>query len=1131
MKIFNRAVLVFLLFPFFAFPASLTRIQGWCEAGGQTVKVLGYTSSTQTPIQASYPGCTVTVYVTGGAVGSVNTNGTTVTWVSGTTFTTNGAWTGIPITINNVNYTVASVSSTTVLTLTTAAPVQSGVGYGALNALASIYSDLNSTPLTNPFTANTKTGFWYFYVTSAYNVDIQLSGGTPATIPTYTLGDVNTGGGSGGGGGGTITCVLAGAGLSGGGCGPGNVTLSATGGTIPATTQVLVGNGVGGAAAGTPGVDYQAPVTYSAQSYITPSVSTGVTAGLAACSLLSTQCILTTPFAYTGTDGIGTSQISPYGFAVDFTLPDQSTLQQNTILNSNQYGISRYFTNNFGYNYSNQFSTLNDAFVSYLPVPPAAFNSFYQAKYTALDGGQFNNSNASNYQGRNENFYATTPGQFIAGGINVISATAGDHFIASNGLYDMGGLAPGGYAEGNKVIGDTLLLHGVPFNGTAEYQATVTTTTSTNSHVVSVSYPLQGLAAFGSRRWVVQTTTNAVTPAVTYSVSSWTNCNEFGSTPCVANITGGTVPASSAVGYVNTPVTFPVYYISNASNASPIVITTTSANNFTTGQQIAISGVKGNYAANGLFTILVIDSTHFSLTGSSGSGSYLAGGSALPATQTVAVSPTLTTGTVSGGFSTSTLVCVADSNDEPEQIFPSAVGSSTVTLTFHQPHTAPYQIMSGGMCGWIAEAAADAVTAASFPEMPQNYISGINIIGTIHTKAWMVIGSPSTTSITVAIAAKGAWRQVNTNSGWSSTNNTLNLWLGAKVLGVSSTPGQNAGINGGQIALADNNISWTSGSILTEFIGAAAEDGWGSNYIVNIIGNFTGAGGGLGYEWDGIANGGDTFLSFVNHTNTQRYGMNGGTYSPPYLEHHWGQYLYNRWDQFGGQYADELKGCPSNGCINAHSLFQVQDQTHYTGTGSIGTQMQVTGATNTTPITITTAGPHNLNGGQSINISGVGGNTAANGAWFVGSVIDSTHFTLYYPSASPVSSVGNGNYTSGGLLTNNGCNDYFGMDEVNQNFYTTSGCGTYRTNLNYTSGYSAVAIGQTQVNVAATNITATSRIELTFDASLGTALSLTCNTTAQQPFVWSRNPGVGFVIAVPATVTTNPDCINWAIFN
>lgn len=71
-------------------------------------------------------------------------------------------------------------------------------------------------------------------------------------------------------------------------------------------------------------------------------------------------------------------------------------------------------------------------------------------------------------------------------------------------------------------------------------------------------------------------------------------------------------------------------------------------------------------------------------------------------------------------------------------------------------------------------------------------------------------------------------------------------------------------------------------------------------------------------------------------------------------------------------------------------------------------QNPVTGATNLTPITITTSNVHNLSSGDSALISGVGGNTAANGQ-FVVTVTGANTFTLN-------GSAGNGAYTSGGTV-------------------------------------------------------------------------------------------------------------------
>lgn len=73
----------------------------------------------------------------------------------------------------------------------------------------------------------------------------------------------------------------------------------------------------------------------------------------------------------------------------------------------------------------------------------------------------------------------------------------------------------------------------------------------------------------------------------------------------------------------------------------------------------------------------------------------------------------------------------------------------------------------------------------------------------------------------------------------------------------------------------------------------------------------------------------------------------------------------------------------------------------------------VTGATNANPIQITTLAAHNLNSGDTVTITGVTGNTAANGS-FVVTVVDATNFTIAI--------AGNGSYVSGGSFsTPNGC--------------------------------------------------------------------------------------------------------------
>lgn len=66
--------------------------------------------------------------------------------------------------------------------------------------------------------------------------------------------------------------------------------------------------------------------------------------------------------------------------------------------------------------------------------------------------------------------------------------------------------------------------------------------------------------------------------------------------------------------------------VTGATNASPIVITTSAAHGLPTGAYVKIASVGGNTAANGSFFITSTGSTTFSLTGSTGNGAYTSGG-------------------------------------------------------------------------------------------------------------------------------------------------------------------------------------------------------------------------------------------------------------------------------------------------------------------------------------------------------------------------------------------------------------------------------------------------------------------------------------------------------------------------
>lgn len=85
------------------------------------------------------------------------------------------------------------------------------------------------------------------------------------------------------------------------------------------------------------------------------------------------------------------------------------------------------------------------------------------------------------------------------------------------------------------------------------------------------------------------------------------------------------------------------------------------------------------------------------------------------------------------------------------------------------------------------------------------------------------------------------------------------------------------------------------------------------------------------------------------------------------------------------------------------------------------------------------------------------------------------------------------------------------------------------------SGSGAIPTGTNPTLVVQTTaVTANSVILITQDMSLGTKLSVTCNTsgnTNNVTIVTARSPGTSFTVQQPTTVTTNPICFNWWVIN
>lgn len=77
-----------------------------------------------------------------------------------------------------------------------------------------------------------------------------------------------------------------------------------------------------------------------------------------------------------------------------------------------------------------------------------------------------------------------------------------------------------------------------------------------------------------------------------------------------------------------------------------------------------------------------------------------------------------------------------------------------------------------------------------------------------------------------------------------------------------------------------------------------------------------------------------------------------------------------------------------------------------------------------------------------------------------------------------------------------------------------------------------ISASATAVTVNTTAVTANSEILVQEDSSLGTRLSVTCNTTISRTYaVTARTAGTSFVITSSAAPTTNPACLSYLIVN
>jgi hypothetical protein len=184
------------------------------------------------------------------------------------------------------------------------------------------------------------------------------------------------------------------------------------------------------------------------------------------------------------------------------------------------------------------------------------------------------------------------------------------------------------------------------------------------------------------------------------------------------------VGSSPGAGQFTQTPTAPPTTITGATNASPIVITDI-AHGYVSGQQAQIASVGGNTAANGTWTITVIDGSHFSLNGSTGNGAYTSGGTA------ALVAPTFTFSAADAGkvMTITYVYSVPDSNSngQPQQKLSLTLflGSRPQTPWSYLTSAHPGQDLGYNGIAYVAASAMDLGESGTLPNLSFEVLSGI----------------------------------------------------------------------------------------------------------------------------------------------------------------------------------------------------------------------------------------------------------------------------------------------------------------------------------------------------------------------------------------------------------------------
>ena len=485
------------------------------------------------------------------------------------------------------------------------------------------------------------------------------------------------------------------------------------------------------------------------------------------------------------------------------------------------------------------------------------------------------------------------------------------------------------------------------------------TTTNTGNYVNGTWSPLAASGTWSTPNEMRLFNTSAVLPSgqVFTIGGEYTSPDPFTGTDEIFTPSTSGGPGSWAqVPTIPTPPTsasFNSNTITGASNTSPITITANTTGNPTgsglvNGQQVTISGVNGNTAANGTWTIAGVTPTSFNLVGSTGNGNYTNGGT----------------------------FGVSQFGDDPIEVLPNG---TILAGYFNGPQTYIYNPTTNAWTQTASKLRGDSSDEETWIKLPDGSILSYDVGASISAGAFQAQRYIPAQAITGAS---------NASPIVISSSNTSNLQNGQQV--------QISGVNGNTAA----NGLWT--------IAGVTSSGF---QLVGSTGNGAYTSGGSWAAWMDASNPNPAnpppILSDgpppASPALPNPANLEGNELGPAFFMPN-GNAIF-----FGGNGLTAIY----NPTTNLWSAGPNQPSRPHSSTisGATNVSGSITGASNTSPITVTTTSTTGLTNGDLVTLSGVTGNPAANGNWTVANVMG-TSFQLIKIGGG--NSTGNGAYTGGG---------------------------------------------------------------------------------------------------------------------